>query len=89
MANQQYQYHYPFTLGLGFLCLHQRQTTDSISVHLFQMAVNQVVHKFQDIDPDVWCKILYMEYGKIVAKFYICDKEVVIDGSTQEFTGQR
>ena len=53
------------------------------------MAVNQVVEKFQDIDPDVWCKILYMEYGKTVAKFYICDKEVVIDGSKEEFTGQR
>ena len=51
--------------------------------------MSQVVEKFQDIDHDVWCKILYMEYGKTVAKFYICDKEVVIDGSAEEFTGQR
>ena len=51
--------------------------------------MNQVVEKFHDIDPDVWCKILYMEYGQTVAKFYICDKEVVIDGSTEEFTGRR
>ena len=56
---------------------------------LLQVAVNQVVQKFQDIDPDVWCKILYMEYDKTVAKFYICDKEVVIDGSTDEFTGHK
>lgn len=54
-----------------------------------QAAVSQVVEKFQDIDPDVWCKILYMEYGKTVAKFYICDKEVVIDGSREEFTGHK
>ena len=54
-----------------------------------QAAVGQVVQKFQDIDPDVWCKILYLEYDKVVAKFYICDKEVVIDGSTDEFTGQK
>ena len=37
-----------------------------------QAAVGQVVQKFQDIDPDVWCKILYLEYEKVVAKFNIC-----------------
>ena len=37
-----------------------------------QTAVSQVVQKFQDVDHDVWCKILYIEYDKNVAKFYIC-----------------
>ena len=37
-----------------------------------QAAVGHVVQKFQDVDPDLWCKILYIEYDKNVAKFYIC-----------------
>lgn len=54
----------------------------------YQHILHQVDTRLHDLDPDVWCKIFYMEYGKPVAKFYICDREVTIDGSTEEFTGK-
>jgi hypothetical protein len=56
---------------------------------LFQHILQQVLDRYHDLDPDVWCKMFYMEYDRPVAKFYICDKEVYIDGSYEEFDGKR
>lgn len=47
------------------------------------------MQKIHDIDHDVWCKVHYMEYDRTVAKFYILDREVTIDGSYEEFDGER
>jgi len=55
----------------------------------FQFVVQQVLEKMNDLDPDVWCKLFYMEYDRQIAKFYLCDKEVVIDGSSDEFDGRK
>lgn len=45
--------------------------------------------KWSQIPSDAWCKIIYMEYNKPVAKFYIMDKDVIIDGSYESFEGEK
>ncbi|XP_060063803.1 myosin-IIIb-like [Ylistrum balloti] len=56
---------------------------------LYQNHLNQLLQKWGELDPDIWCKILYMEYDRPVAKFYILDREVSIDMSYEEFDGER
>ncbi|XP_033726689.1 LOW QUALITY PROTEIN: myosin-IIIb-like [Pecten maximus] len=56
---------------------------------LYQNHLNQLLQKWGELDPDIWCKILYMEYDRPVAKFYILDREVKIDMSYEEFDGER
>ncbi|XP_069107023.1 myosin-IIIb-like [Argopecten irradians] len=56
---------------------------------LYQNHLNQLLQKWGNLDPDIWCKILYMEYDRPVAKFYILDREVKIDMSYEEFDGER
>ncbi|XP_060551419.1 myosin-IIIb-like [Ruditapes philippinarum] len=59
------------------------------TVGFYKHILQQVLDRYHDLDPDVWCKMFYMEYDRPVAKFYICDKEVYIDGSYEEFDGKR
>jgi hypothetical protein len=42
------------------------------------------------MDPDAWCKIIYLERDKVVQKFYILEREVTIDGKVgSKFDGER
>ncbi|KAK3088133.1 hypothetical protein FSP39_015166 [Pinctada imbricata] len=59
------------------------------SHRIYQECLSQVVQKKKSLDPDAWCKIIYMEYDRVVAKFYILEREVTIDGSYEEFDGER
>ncbi|XP_052761642.1 myosin-IIIb-like isoform X2 [Mya arenaria] len=54
----------------------------------FMYATRQVYERLDDLDPDVWCKMFYMEYNRPVAKFYLCDKVFTVDGSFEEFDGK-
>ncbi|XP_061181361.1 myosin-IIIa-like [Saccostrea echinata] len=60
---------------------------------LSQIAEESLTHlykKWHSVDPDAWCKIIYLERDKIVQKFYILEREVTIDGKTgSEFDGER
>ncbi|XP_052251496.1 unconventional myosin-X-like isoform X2 [Dreissena polymorpha] len=51
--------------------------------------LHEVLKRAQDLEADVWGKLFYMEYDRTVAKFYLCDHSVLIDGSHQEFDGRR
>ena len=57
------------------------------------MIQESLVHlndKWDDVHPDAWCKILYLEKDKVVQKFYILEREVTIDGKVgSEFDGER
>lgn len=55
----------------------------------YKFIIGQMLEKNHELDPDIWCKIFYMEYDRPVAKFYICDKELVVDGSYKDFSGKR
>ncbi|OWF39552.1 myosin-IIIb-like [Mizuhopecten yessoensis] len=66
----------------------QRAQKES-SGFVYQNHLNQLLQKWGELDPDIWCKILYMEYDRPVAKFYILDREVNIDMSYEEFDGER
>ncbi|KAL4217849.1 hypothetical protein ACF0H5_022588 [Mactra antiquata] len=54
----------------------------------YQYILKQVLDRYNELDPDVWCKVFYMEYDQPVAKFYVCDKEITVDGSMTEFNGR-
>ncbi|XP_048728480.2 myosin-IIIb-like isoform X2 [Ostrea edulis] len=60
---------------------------------LYQIVEESLVHlyhKWDSIDPDAWCKIIYLEKDKVVQKFYILEREVTIDGKVgSEFDGER
>ena len=55
----------------------------------FQNQIQQIMNKWSEIPGDAWCKIVYMEYAKPVAKFYIVDRDVIIDGSYESFEGEK
>ncbi|XP_022286281.2 unconventional myosin-Ic-like [Crassostrea virginica] len=59
----------------------------------YQIIEESLVHlyrKWDSVDPDAWCKILYLEKDKVVQKFYILEREVTIDGKVgSEFDGER
>ncbi|KAJ8313848.1 hypothetical protein KUTeg_008409 [Tegillarca granosa] len=52
------------------------------------VALRQTLNKLQNIENDVWCKLIYMEYYKPVAKFYIVEREITVDGHYDEFDGE-
>ncbi|KAL3892185.1 hypothetical protein ACJMK2_004419 [Sinanodonta woodiana] len=58
------------------------------SKSFYQSILDQIMDKWDEIEPDVWCKINYMEYDKIIGKFYIFDRQVTINGSYDEFDGK-
>lgn len=56
----------------------------------YQESLVHLYHKWDSIDPDAWCKIIYLEKDKVVQKFYILEREVTIDGKVgSEFDGER
>lgn len=57
--------------------------------YLYQNQIRQIMAKWTEIPHDAWCKIIYMEYNKPVAKFYIVDRDVIIDGSYESFEGDK
>lgn len=60
---------------------------------LYQILQESLAHlyaKWNYVDPDAWCKIVYLERDRIVQKFYILEREVTIDGKVgSEFDGER
>lgn len=77
--------------GLNRLSQNSPVITQDMSnkEYLYQNQLRQVTSKWSEIPHDAWCKIVYMEYNKPVAKFYIVDKEVIIDGSFESFEGEK
>lgn len=57
--------------------------------YLYQNQMRQILAKWKEIPHDAWCKIVYMEYTKPVAKFYIVDRDVMIDGTYESFEGEK
>lgn len=55
---------------------------------IYDVALRQTLNKLQNIENDVWCKLIYMEYYKPVAKFYIVEREITVDGHYDEFDGE-
>lgn len=57
---------------------------------LIQESLAHLYAKWNYVDPDAWCKIVYLERDRIVQKFYILEREVTIDGKVgSEFDGER
>ncbi|KAK3584648.1 hypothetical protein CHS0354_003935 [Potamilus streckersoni] len=54
----------------------------------YETILSQIMDKWHEIEPDVWCKINYMEYDKLIGKFYIFDRQVTINGGYDEFDGK-
>ncbi|XP_062566221.1 myosin-IIIa-like [Saccostrea cucullata] len=58
--------------------------------HIAEESLSHLYKKWHSVDPDAWCKIIYLERDKIVQKFYILEREVTIDGRPgSEFDGER
>ena len=61
-----------------------------IWIYVIQESLVHLYRKWDSVDPDAWCKILYLEKDKVVQKFYILEREVTIDGKVgSEFDGER
>lgn len=57
---------------------------------IIQESLAHLYAKWNYVDPDAWCKIVYLERDRIVQKFYILEREVTIDGKVgSEFDGER
>lgn len=58
--------------------------------NIIQESLAHLYAKWKSVDPDAWCKIVYLERDRIVQKFYILEREVTIDGKVgSEFDGER
>lgn len=54
-----------------------------------QHLISDAMAKRSGLDPDIWCKIIYMEKEQGIAKFYVREEELTIDGSFIEYDGIR
>lgn len=47
------------------------------------------MEKRSGLNDGIWCKMMYMERNNMVAKFYVEEPEIIIDGSSERFEGER
>ena len=51
--------------------------------------MSKVLSSLHTLEPGTWVKIIYMEKGTQVAKVYVEDTSVIVDGSRAEYDGNR
>ncbi|XP_050406757.2 unconventional myosin-IXAa [Patella vulgata] len=54
----------------------------------YQDQLDRVLEKRNSLDPITWCKLVYLERDKELAKFYITEHDIRIDGSHEEYDVQ-
>ncbi|XP_013418100.1 myosin-IIIb isoform X2 [Lingula anatina] len=56
---------------------------------LYQQIVEDSLQKRSSLEPDIWCKLVYMEREQGIAKFYVREPQFTVDGSDHEYDGQK
>lgn len=56
---------------------------------LFKDNLTEVQRKLDEIDPDVWGKLIVMERNYRTAKAYLRHQTIYVDGSETQFDGIR
>ncbi|CAH1772774.1 unnamed protein product [Owenia fusiformis] len=57
------------------------------NVDFYDDILHEAIDKYGELSRDIWSKILYVEKDAILAKFYVNETEVLIDGSDVQYTG--
>ncbi|XP_064596835.1 myosin-IIIa-like [Liolophura sinensis] len=69
--------------------LTSRSHTFTSCQQFYQTIIKDVMEKRSELNDGIWCKMMYMERNNMVAKFYVEEPEIIIDGSSERFEGER
>ncbi|XP_059166934.1 unconventional myosin-Ic-like [Physella acuta] len=65
----------------------QKDYRDPEKEELYEHIINKTLQRILQLPSSVWAKVLYMEQGKKVTKFYAEEKSLLVSGSSEPFDG--